>query len=190
MQTTLMAVVTMVMVTMMMVVAATVVIKIEDCTTVRIFTFSSISLGIIIYTGPLLRPSANWHPISGYHSHCWQNSFLGNAVVVEAFPSWTPGRSAGRCNCTLTNAFQRVTRLPMWPFRYYPVTRRQPRAVFGGFGSISGRWMLAKLCKAVTMAEDSSHITAAHNNILMQPCCFFRCGRVVTQLKLRRKKGL
>ena len=91
MQTTLMAVLTMVTVTMMMVVAATVVIKIEDCTTVRIFTFSSISLGIIIYTGPLLRPSANWHPISGYHSHCWQNSFLGNAVVVEAFPSWTLG---------------------------------------------------------------------------------------------------
>ena len=35
--------------------------------------------------------------------------------------------------------------------------KEQPHAVFGGFTSISGAWML--ICKELIMAEDSPHIT-------------------------------
>ena len=60
-------------------------------------------------------------------------------------------------------------------FIFHNPPNGQPRAVVGGFISISGEWMFYVHARSFNMAEDSSHLTMqrAHSNILTRslPWC-------------------
>ena len=75
-------------------------------------------------------------------------------VVVVAFLSlWVTLHTD---SCTLTNSFLWVTGLHVWLF-FITLPPVQLYAIFRGFISISGEWVL--LCKELITAEDSSYIT-------------------------------